>query len=398
MNIAIFTDSYVPIKNGVVTSVLQLKEGLLNRGHKVIIITVDVPYYEEKDNAVFRLPSIKAGLGKGTEFRLGIVNQGAVNHFLKKKNIQLIHTHSEFSIGYCGKIAAKKLKIPHVHTTHTMWEEYTHYLMNGKLISKQLARKILRNYLKNVYAIIAPSVKAKNYYKQIVPNIPISIIQNGIDVIKFKSSPITENEIVLLRKEFGLKKGDKLIIFVGRIGKEKRVSELFDCVVPILKSSDNVKMIFVGDGPQLLELKRKAIELNLKKEFVFTGFVNWELVYRLYSISDLFVTCSLSEVHPMTLIEASMCGLSIIARYDESYLDLVLDGINGYLVEDESQMANKIKLLLEDNELLQKFKDSSQEISKRFTSENHVDRIEKLYEEILNSYPDKFIESNIGEI
>ena len=151
MNIAIFTDCYKPIKNGVVTSISQLKDGLEKRGHEVIIITVDVPNYEEKDENIFRLPSIKAGFGSGTEQRFGIFNQGAINRFLKKKNIQLIHTHTEFPIGYCGKWAAKKLKIPHIHTTHTMWEDYTHYLMNGKLISKKLQKSKVSNVFFETY-------------------------------------------------------------------------------------------------------------------------------------------------------------------------------------------------------------------------------------------------------
>ncbi|HRU44729.1 MAG TPA: glycosyltransferase, partial [Spirochaetota bacterium] len=268
MNIAIFTDCYKPIKNGVVTSISQLKDGLEKRGHEVIIITVDVPNYEEKDENIFRLPSIKAGFGSGTEQRFGIFNQGAINRFLKKKNIQLIHTHTEFPIGYCGKWAAKKLKIPHIHTTHTMWEDYTHYLMNGKLISKKLARKILSTYLKGVTSIIAPSIKAKNYYSMLVPHTHIEIIQNGIDELKFKSSNITDNEILQLRKEFGLKKNDLILIFVGRIGREKRVMELLISLSPVIKTANNIKILFVGDGPQLEELKKKAVEMNLAKEAI----------------------------------------------------------------------------------------------------------------------------------
>ena len=84
MNIAIFTDCYLPIKNGVVTSVLQLKEGLEKKGHNVLIITIEVPNYDETDKNIYRLPSIYSGLG---EQRFGIINQGAVNRFMKKKKI-----------------------------------------------------------------------------------------------------------------------------------------------------------------------------------------------------------------------------------------------------------------------------------------------------------------------
>ena len=385
MNIAIFSDCYVPIKNGVVTSILQLKEGLEEKGHNVIVITPEVPNYKDKDKNVYRLPSVKAGLG--TEQRFAFFNQGPINRFLKKKNIQLIHTHTEFSVGYSGKWAAKKLKIPHIHTTHTMWEEYNHYILNGRLLSKTMVRQIVKTYLKNVDVLVAPSIKAKNYYQELMPATPIIIVHNGIDEHKFKSSLIKKNEISQLRKEFDLKKNDKIIIFVGRIGREKRVKELFNAVLPIIKENPRTKMLYVGEGPALKDLIREASELHLHKEVVFTGFVNWELIHRLYSIATVFVTASLSEVHPMTLIEASMCGLPIIARKDESYFDLVQNDINGYLVDNEQELTLKLKELISNSQKLREFSKSSLYISQSYTAQTHVNKLENFYQKVLELYP-----------
>jgi 1,2-diacylglycerol 3-alpha-glucosyltransferase len=387
MNIAIFTDCYLPIKNGVVTSVLQLKNGLEKRGHKVVIITSEVPMYQDKDDNIIRLPSIKAGMG--TEQRLALFTQPSVNRFLKKKEIQLIHTHTEFSVGYSGKWAAKKLKIPHVHTTHTMWEEYNHYIMNGKLLSANMIRKILKAFLKKATALIAPSIKAKKYFHQLLPDIPIQIIHNGIDMHKFKSAEITKSEINLLHKEFDIKKNDKLIIFVGRIGREKRVVELLNAVVPIIKKIPQVKLLMVGDGPDLKELKKKAISFNIEKNIIFTGFVNWELVHKLYSISHIFATASLSEVHPMTLIEACICNLPIVARRDDSYLDLVQNGRNGYLVDADVDLTTRLIELLTNEEKRKNYAKYSYYISQLYTAENHVDKVESFYKKILELYPDK---------
>ena len=387
MNIAIFSDCFVPIKNGVVTSILQLKEGLENKGHKVLIITSDVPNYTDKDKNIYRLPSVKAGLG--TEQRFAFFNQGPINRFLKKKNIEIIHTHTEFSIGYSGKWAAKKLKIPHVHTTHTMWEEYNHYILNGRLVSKKMVRNILKTFLKNTDAFICPSIKAKKYYHELLPNIPTVIIHNGIDILKFKSSHNSKAEIMQLRKEFGLKKSDKIIIFVGRIGKEKRILELFNSVLPLLKNDSHIKMIFVGEGPALKELIKLSTAYYLYKQCVFTGFVNWELINRLYSIANIFVTASLSEVQPMTLIEASMCGLPIIARNDESYLDLVQNNKNGYLVNSDEEITIKLNELLNNKEKLKEFSKMSLIISQSYTAENHSKKIEEFYKKTIELYPDK---------
>ena len=148
-------------------------------------------------------------------------------------------------------------------------------------------------------------------------------------------------------------------------------------------------MIFVGEGPVLKELIKKATELHLNKECVFTGFVNWELVYRLYSISNIFVTASLSEVHPMTFIEACMCGLPIIARKDESHLDLVQNGINGHLVETDDEITTKLCELIHDEKKLKKYSEASFYISQSYTAENHVNKVENFYKKILELYPDR---------
>lgn len=392
MNIALFTDCYTPIKNGVVTSVVQLKEGLEEKGHNVVVITVEVPNYDERDKNVFRLPSVKAGMG--SEQRFAFFNQGAINRLLRMREIELVHSHTEFSVGLSAKWAAKKLKIPHIHTTHTMWEDYRHYILNGKLLTSNMTRRILKTFLKNVYAIVAPSIKAKDYYKVLTPSIPIQIVNNGINVEKFKVSNITENELTHLRKQFGLKKKDKILIFVGRLGKEKRVMELLMTIGKLIKKRPNVKMLFVGNGPDYDVLIDKTKEIGLEKEIIFTGFVNWELVYRLYSIANIFITASLSEVQPMTLIESAMCGLALIVRKDLSYMDLVKDGVNGFLVDNDEDISVKVEELLDDPNLLKMFSNASLNISRLFTDKEHVNNMEKFYYKVLNTFPDKLLINN----
>ncbi len=389
MNIALFTDCYTPIKNGVVTSIQQLKEGLEQKGHKVIVITVEVPGFSEKDQMVFRLPSFRAQLGKGTEQRVGLFNQSAINRYLKKENIDIIHTHTEFMIGYSGKWAARKLKVPHIHTTHTMWEEYRHYILNGKLISKGMARGIIKNFLKGVNLIISPSIKAKKYYKDLISKIPVKIVNNGINMQKFKSCPITNAEIMELRKEFKLKKSDKILIFVGRIGREKRVMELLNTIIPLIKKRNDLKMLFVGDGPLFDDLNKRALETGVAGSVIFTGFVNWEMVHTLYSISNMFVTGSLSEVQPMTLIEAAMCSLPLIARRDDSYLDLIKDGENGFLVDTDEEIAAKVEYLINNEEILARYSSASFIKSQSFTAQHHVNNAERVYEKAIEYYPDK---------
>lgn len=147
-------------------------------------------------------------------------------------------------------------------------------------------------------------------------------------------------------------------------------------------------MVFVGDGPAHGELVEKAKAAGVDKQTVFTGFVNWEEVYKLYSIANIFVTASLSEVHPMTLIEGAICGLPSIARRDDSYLDLISEGKNGYLADTDEDLTKKTDELITDDAKLKVFSKNALEISKLFSAENHVNRMEKLYKKVLEFYPD----------
>ncbi len=387
MNIALFLDCFTPMKNGVITSALQLKEGLEKKGHHVCIVSVLVKGYENKDPDVLLIPQIELDFGSKQGFGAALVNHKKVINFLKEHKVELIHSHTEFMIGLAAKKAAKKLGIPRISTTHTMWEMYHNY--SPLLGIKPLWRTYFRYYMKGTSVIVAPSVKAKKYDNLVVPEIPVQIIPNGIDMAKFKQKPMTKEELHDLRARYHLTPEDKILIFVGRIGPEKRVAELYQAMVPVMKKHPHVKMVFVGDGPAHEELQQKANQMGLANQTVFTGFVDWKEVYRLYSIANLFVTASLSEVHPMTLIEAAICGVPSIARRDDSYLDLIEEGKNGYMANTDEEMTELVENLLLDEKKLKAFSEEALRISQKFSAENHVARMEKLYKKVIELYPDR---------
>ncbi len=390
MNIALFLDCFTPMKNGVITSALQLKEGLEKKGHHVCIVSVLVKGYENKDPDVLLIPQIELDFGSKQGFGAALVNNKKVINFLKEHKVELIHSHTEFMIGLAAKHAAKKLGIPRISTTHTMWEMYSNY--SPILGMKSIWRTYFRFYMKGTSVIVAPSIKAKKYDNLVVPQIPVQIVPNGIDMAKFKQKPMTKEELHDLRARYHLSPEDKILIFVGRIGPEKRVVELYHAMEPVMKKHKHVKMVFVGDGPAHEELQKRANELGLSEQTVFTGFVDWKEVYRLYSIANLFVTASLSEVHPMTLIEAAICGVPSVARRDDSYLDLIEEGKNGYMADTDEAMTEIVEKLITDDKKLKLFSEEALRISQKFSAENHVNRMEKLYKKVLELYPDNLNE------
>ncbi|MGR9108248.1 MAG: glycosyltransferase [Gammaproteobacteria bacterium] len=384
MNVAIFTDCYFPVKNGVVTSIAQLKSGLEARGHRVIVFTVAAEDYRESDPDVIRFPSFPIGLG--TELRFGLVDQRRVNRIIASEQIQLIHSHTEFNLCLSAIRAARRFRLPRVQTTHTLWEEYTHYLLNGRLINGALVRFFARRLFGGFQGLVAPSIKAANYYGRLLPGIPLRVIPNGMDPERFKRRDYTDGERQKIRSEFGIDSAHQVILFVGRIGREKRVLELFQALSPVLRSRPRSRLVFVGDGPEFNALRARCRELKLEKQVICTGYVEWDWIGGLYSIADLFVTASLSEVHPMTVLEAMMWSLPVVARKDDCFLDSVNHGINGYLLDSDAGFAQQVAELLDDEDKRRRFGQESLKIAQSFTGQRHTERMEEFYRDVVKAF------------
>jgi 1,2-diacylglycerol 3-alpha-glucosyltransferase len=218
---------------------------------------------------------------------------------------------------------------------------------------------------------------------------PSVIIPNAIDKEKFQKQHISEEQKKALRQSYGIKDNEIMMLFVGRIGEEKRVFELLQVCQNVIKKNSRIKMIFVGNGPAFEEIKTKAQEQISEKTVIFPGFIEWTKVSEYYESADIFVTASLSEMHSMTILEAQLSGLPIVVRRDESYLDSVFNDENGYLTDSEEEMEKRIPELVDDREKRLAFGKRSLEITKRFTIETHIKKTLKVYEEVMKAYPDK---------
>ena len=160
MRIGLFTDTYPPFINGVSTSVLMLKQGLEKLGHEVYVVTVnDESFSYKEEDGILKIPSFPIGL---MNFRqTGIYPIKAFN-IIKKWKLDIIHSHTEFSIGTFARLISKQLNIPLVHTYHTMYEEYIYYITKGYFNS---ASKKLVEYLtlflcdKTIDELIVPTEK-----------------------------------------------------------------------------------------------------------------------------------------------------------------------------------------------------------------------------------------------
>jgi len=392
MNIALFSDSYLPTKSGIVTVVIQLRSALEAMGHHVVIVTVETSpetrKTREDDPCIFRVRSIPLGLG--TDQFVGFPQKRKIIDFLRKHNIEIIHSHTEFYIAHAAKRVGKAMHIPVIASTHTMWEDfYDFYLPMARLIPVKVIRRVVKRLYAKFYAFINVSSKARDYFKSdfMLPAIPSAVIPNAVDTEAFNSTRDTAEDLALMRKNWNIGKDDVLLLFVGRIGEEKRVLELLDICLHAASERENIKAIFVGNGPALEQMSQTVRNARMDHKIIFTGFVNWIDLHTYYGMSDIFMTCSLSEMHSMTILEALISGLPVCARKDSSYFDTVYPGVNGYLADTDEAVKDAIIELADNPAKRKAYGAQSREISRVFSIAKHAEKTVTFYKTVLSFYP-----------
>lgn len=313
MNIGIFTDTYYPEINGVANSSYELKKGLEKMGHKVYVFTVTNPNAEELEEDVFRMASIPFLFLKERRVAYPLIQKW--RRKIESLHLDVIHTQTEFGMGHFGRKAAEYMNIPHVHTYHTIYEDYMHYIkLPGNSRTREIAREFTRHCCKYADVVIVPTEKVRTLLKSYHIDKNIRVIPTGIKLDKFFTAD--EDKVSTLKRKYNIE--DKLVlIYIGRISKEKNLHEIIRHFYEIQNEDTQVKLVIVGDGPELDELKRQSVELKLEDKVIFTGAVPWSEIQDYYAMGDIFVSASTSETQGLTYAEALASGLPILVRRDE---------------------------------------------------------------------------------
>ena len=232
MRIGLFTDTYCPQINGVATSVNMLKKGLEKKGNIVYLVTVNPDKYEysiEENGKVLRLPGVPI---KIYDYKLASVYPLKAINIIKKWRLDVIHSHTEFGVGTFARIIATQFGIPLVHTYHTMYEDYVHYITHGYFnwSSKKIVEYLTLFYCdKTNTELIVPTVKACNLFKEKYHvDRDVYVIPTGIDTERFSRENNKKFNKKSARENLNLKMDDFVILTVGRIAQEKNITFIID--------------------------------------------------------------------------------------------------------------------------------------------------------------------------
>lgn len=332
MKIGFFTDTYFPQVSGVSTSIRTLKLELEKRGHEVYIFTTTDPNVRELEPRIIRMPSIPFISFK--ERRLIVRGMLYAYYVAKDLELDIIHTHTEFGLGLLGKQVAKQLDIPCVHTYHTMYEDYLHYIANGRLIRPIHVKQFSKLYTASLSGIICPSKRVVDKLQEYDIDIPKFIIPTGIDVSKFKA--VSSERKQEIRDKYKIDNEHIFLLSVSRISYEKNIQTILDGMPEVIEKVPQVKLLIVGDGPYKKDLEKQVAKLEIEDYVIFSGEIPNEEISPIYQAADVFVSASDSETQGLTYTEAMAAKTKVVAKGND-YLNALFDDLSLGITYKENQ-------------------------------------------------------------
>ena len=380
MHIAYFTNFYLPVVNGVVRSVQSFRDALSSMGHNVFVFAQE-DNYEDTEPFIFRYPSLHLPLPGDVPAAIPV--SAFVDQLLPKLKLDVIHTHHPFLLGQTAATKARDLNLPLVFTFHTQYQEYTHYIpFPQEQIQEFLKSRVMtwmREFMRKCQHIVIPSESMRSILVNDYGLVDrFTVIPTGIDIAPYKRA-----DGAALRSERGWN-DDKVIISVGRLAEEKNWVTLLQAFVLAQKSHPNIRLVLLGDGPQAEALRQLVGELGITERVTFTGNVPFNDVPNYFKAADLFAFASITETQGLVTLEAMASGLPVVAVDASGTRDILEDGKQGFLVQnDASDLASGITRLIENPGLTSRFKSAALRKSYTYDNKRLARKMLKVYEQAI---------------
>ena len=328
MKIALFTDTYLPAVDGVVTSVLATRRQLLADGHEVVVFAPEDPKRRgtnEAGTVYVRAKEFRTYPG----YRLAMFPGREVD-LVKDYEIDVIHSHGVGFVGVKGLWAAWQARIPIVQTFHTMIQDtlpfYSPFGLNLHLLERGL-RLYLRIFLRKCQGVVVPSRAILDEILALSPEATIAdVIPTGVDPDRFRPDVSGQS----IRNRWGLN-GHDVVLHVGRVAPEKNLGTLINAFRAVKEVNPDAKLLIVGSGPYLEKYYDMVRHLDLSGEVIFTGFVPDADLPRYYAAADAFAIASKFETQGLVVLEALASGRPVAGADYRAIPEFVRDGVNGAL-------------------------------------------------------------------
>ncbi len=386
MNIAIFTNNYLPNPYGVSMSIESFRREFEKQGHTVYIFAPNFKGHVDENSNVCRYPSLDMKF-RGVRYPIAIPFSSKISRVLENLEIDVIHAQHPNLLGWAAKRWAKKKNVPLIFTWHTLYDQYAHFtpLVSEKIAAWWAIGNAVR-YANKCDQIVTPTRGVAEIIKNWgVTNENIVAIASGVNENEFENP-----DGKAVRKKIGIIDDETLLVFIGRITAEKNVCFLMRAVAEVLKKDRKIKFLVCGGGDQNMAMQKIAEDADILKQTIFAGLVPNEQRKNYFAAGDIFVHASKSETQGMVLTEAMYMGLPVVAVKATGVNDLVGNFVTGILTsENESEFSAAVEKLIADNGLRGKFSENAKRVAREnYTSSVCAKKMLEIYEK---AYQKKFL-------
>jgi len=380
MRIGFFTDSYRPYTSGVVRSIDLFTKEFTRLGHEVYIFGPDYPLSNPpKEDNVFRFAALPAPTMP--DFSIPLPISVNFSQTIKKIGLDVIHVHAPFILGNLGARAARRHRLPLVFTFHTLYDQYVHYVPFVEEASRQIVQLICRDFCNRCNIVVAPSQLVVNYLRRIGVESQIVNIPTGIELDEF-----TDLNPRWLKDNYKISEEKTVLLFVGRLGKEKNVLFLLKSFKEILRLQPDTHLVLVGKGPQEAVLKNYCRINGLNDSVTFTGVLPRNLIVHCYASADLFVFPSVTETQGLVIGEAKAAGLPVVAVRAFGPAEIVAHGIDGLLTDPTTNaFADAVLALLADPQQCKQMSEAALINAQTISSAYCAEQMLGIYEDLISN-------------
>jgi len=372
LKILFVTNNYTPYAGGLVTSIQAAISELRAQGHEPFIAALDFLGDKHDDpDYVFRVSCPIKFMHNTNYMAIPLRATKHLTDLMRELKPDIVHLHHPFLLGTAGLKSARALGIPVVFTYHTMYEKYAHYVPIFKQLAAPWIERRVLAFCKQVDGIVVPSSGIQDWLHQKGISVPMAVIPSGV---RAQFLECARNFTQPMHAPFRL-------IYVGRFTKEKNILFLLDMFAHLPHGEFSLTM--VGFGADAEECERYAYE-SLKLDPQFVQFIEKpDDLVGLYAQSDLFVFPSLTDTQGIVLAESLSQGTPIVALDGPGQRDAIINGENGFIVQNQAGMVVTIERIAHDSDLHAAFCQGAYASAGRYAPELVTKRLLNFYQQTM---------------
>lgn len=378
MRIGMMADLYKPHISGVTNYIALNKLFLEKFGHQVYVFTFGDEDYPDDEERVVRSPGLRL---KETDIYISLRYTNRARRLLREMDI--VHVNHPLLSGSLALRYCRSRGIPIVFTNHTRYDLYMQAYIPGlpEFVGNTAFQAFMPSFCRSCDLVIAPSKGMRNILEGFGVDVPIDVVPNGVDLRPFQSHLQPKD-----RGELGIKPDDLLLVYSGRLGPEKNLPFLIRSFCGVARAYEKVHLMILGDGTEREKLEELATQLHIKQRVHFTGMVPYPEVPQYLVMADAMVTASVTEVHPLSVIESMAAGLPVLGIDSPGVGDTIQDGVTGYLAQEEdiaSFTAKMVKLVTE-TQSRQKMGENARQAAEIYAIDHTAKQLEERYDKAIH--------------